>query len=91
METKVNVTIDGKEISANPGQTILEVATNNGIFIPTLCHYQNTTNVGTCRVCNKSILDAVYYPAYLKNAMVKISAPRIKRYSTKGRNVFVCK
>jgi predicted molibdopterin-dependent oxidoreductase YjgC len=51
METKVNVTIDGKEISANPGQTILEVATNNGIFIPTLCHYQNTTNVGACRVC----------------------------------------
>ena len=51
METKVNVTIDGKEISANPGQTILEVATNNGIFIPTLCHYKNTTNVGACRVC----------------------------------------
>ncbi len=58
METKVNVTIDGKEISANPGQTILEVATNNGIFIPTLCHYQNTTNVGACRVCMVEVENA---------------------------------
>jgi len=51
MEKKLTVTIDGQEVSANPGQTILEVAKGLGIYIPTLCHYQNTTNVGACRVC----------------------------------------
>ena len=51
MENKVTVNIDGKDFEAQAGQTILEVAKENGIFIPTLCHYQGTTNVGACRVC----------------------------------------
>ena len=51
MEKKISITIDGKEIAAKPGQTILECALENGIFIPTLCHYSHTTNVGACRVC----------------------------------------
>jgi len=51
MEKKISITMDGKEIAAKPGQTILECATENGIFIPTLCHYSHTTNVGACRVC----------------------------------------
>ena len=51
MEKKIAITIDGKEVLAYPGQTILECARNIGIYIPTLCHYQHTTNVGACRVC----------------------------------------
>ena len=51
MEKKIKITIDGKEVLAGPEQTILECARDNGIFIPTLCHYQKTTNVGACRVC----------------------------------------
>lgn len=51
MEKTITVTIDGKEVLASPGQTILECAREIGIFIPTLCHLQNTTNVGACRVC----------------------------------------
>jgi len=48
---KISLTIDGKEVQATAGQTILEVARDNGMYIPTLCHYANTTNVGACRVC----------------------------------------
>lgn len=51
MEKTITVTIDGKEVLASPGQTVLECAREIGIFIPTLCHLQNTTNVGACRVC----------------------------------------
>ncbi len=51
MEKKVTLTIDGQEVSVNPGQTVLEAARSLGIYIPTLCHYANTTNVGACRVC----------------------------------------
>ena len=58
MENKITITIDGKEVSANPGQTILEVAKSLGIYIPTLCHYQKTTNVGACRVCMVEVENA---------------------------------
>lgn len=51
MEEKIRITIDGREVTANPEQTILEAARENGIFIPTLCQYADTTNVGACRVC----------------------------------------
>ena len=45
------LTIDGRDLHARPGQTILEVARENNIYIPTLCHYPATTKVGACRVC----------------------------------------
>lgn len=51
MSKKVAITIDGREFEAAPDQTILDVARENGIYIPTLCHYAGTTNVGACRVC----------------------------------------
>jgi len=51
MEKKVPVTIDGKNIEATSGQTILDVAREQSIFIPTLCYYPGTTKVGACRVC----------------------------------------
>jgi predicted molibdopterin-dependent oxidoreductase YjgC len=51
MEKKISISIDGKDFEATAGQTVLEVARENGIFIPTLCHYSKTTNVGACRVC----------------------------------------
>ena len=43
--------IDGKEVSARAGQTILEVARENGIDIPTLCHLDGLNDVGACRLC----------------------------------------
>jgi predicted molibdopterin-dependent oxidoreductase YjgC len=49
--TKISVTIDGKQLEAVAGQTILDVARENGIYIPTLCYYPATKLVGACRVC----------------------------------------
>jgi len=43
--------IDGQEVSARRGQTILEVARENDINIPTLCHMEGLSNVGACRLC----------------------------------------
>jgi predicted molibdopterin-dependent oxidoreductase YjgC len=43
--------IDGQEVSARAGQTILEVARENDIYIPTLCHLDGLTDVGACRLC----------------------------------------
>ena len=43
--------IDGHEVSARRGQTILEVARENDIDIPTLCHLDGLSDVGACRLC----------------------------------------
>ncbi len=43
--------IDGHEVSARRGQTILEVARENNIDIPTLCHLDGLSDVGACRMC----------------------------------------
>lgn len=43
--------IDGKEVTAGENQTILEVARENDIHIPTLCHLEGLSGIGACRLC----------------------------------------
>ena len=43
--------IDGADVAGAAGQTILEVAAENGIDIPTLCHLDGLSDVGACRLC----------------------------------------
>ncbi len=43
--------INGQEVPFEPGQTILEVARDNGIFIPTLCYQKRAEPIGACRIC----------------------------------------
>jgi CRP-like cAMP-binding protein/Fe-S-cluster-containing dehydrogenase component len=47
----VEITIDGKPLRVPNGTTIFEAARTSGIPIPTLCHSQNQTPVGVCRLC----------------------------------------
>jgi predicted molibdopterin-dependent oxidoreductase YjgC len=48
---KVTLTIDGKELAASHGNTILMAARQAGIRIPTLCYHPKLPPVGACRVC----------------------------------------
>jgi len=45
------LTIDGREIGAREDQSILEVARENNIFIPTLCNLPGLSATGACRLC----------------------------------------
>ena len=52
VETEVKtLVIDEQEVSAHAGQTILQVARENDIHIPTLCYLEGLSNVGACRLC----------------------------------------
>jgi len=51
VEKKINLTINGSEVSGRPGMTILEVARENGIDIPTLCYVADLPPIGACRLC----------------------------------------
>ncbi len=48
---KFRLNINGKEVTGVPGQTILEVARENDIFIPTLCYDERTKIYGSCGIC----------------------------------------
>jgi len=43
--------IDGIDVSARQGETVLNIAQENNVFIPTLCHLEGLSNVGACRLC----------------------------------------
>ena len=49
--SKILLEIDGKEVEAKEGMTILEAARSVGIFIPTLCHHEELKPYGACRIC----------------------------------------
>ena len=47
----VTITLDGREVSGHLGMTILELARESGIEIPTLCYDPHLTSIGACRIC----------------------------------------
>lgn len=48
---KIKVTINNKPYEAKPDMTILKVAEENGIYIPTLCAHKELSPHGGCRIC----------------------------------------
>ena len=47
----INFTIDGLKIKASKGETILQAALKNGIYIPHLCYHPSLKPSGSCRLC----------------------------------------
>lgn len=47
----LQLTLNGTQVSGRPGQTILELAQENGVDIPTLCHHADLSPLGACRIC----------------------------------------
>jgi len=53
--SEILLQIDGKEVKAREGMTILEAAQSVGIFIPTLCHHEKLEPFGACRICTVEV------------------------------------
>ena len=47
----VTITIDQREVSGHAGMTVLELARESGIEIPTLCDHPHLSPLGACRIC----------------------------------------
>lgn len=47
----INMVIDGRQVQAEEGMTVLEAAQKEGIRIPTLCNFKDINNIGACRMC----------------------------------------
>ena len=65
-----NIKIDGIEIQATPGMTILEAAESVGIEIPTLCHDKRIEEYGACGIC---VVEVAGIPKLLRACSTKIS------------------
>ncbi len=79
------LTIDGREFGAREDQTILEVARENNIFIPTLCHLSGLSTVGACRLCMVEIKGVPrLLPACVtrirEGMEVTVNSERLERY-----------
>lgn len=53
--SEIHLQIDGKEVVAREGMTILEAARTVGISIPTLCHHEKLEPYGGCRICTVEV------------------------------------
>jgi len=51
MAEEITLTIDGREVKGESGDTILQVCQKNGIDVPTLCHFEGLSDIGSCRIC----------------------------------------
>jgi formate dehydrogenase major subunit len=52
----ISINLNGSKINTTEGKTILEVAKENGIEIPTLCHDEELSPFGSCWVCAVQIV-----------------------------------
>jgi len=51
MQQHVRLTIDGAQVDAVKGTSVLDVAMEYGICIPHLCHLPTLSDLGACRLC----------------------------------------
>jgi bidirectional [NiFe] hydrogenase diaphorase subunit len=84
--SQILLQIDGKEVGAKEGMTILEAARSAGISIPTLCHHEKLEPYGGCRICTvevevrgrTNLVVACVYPVE-KNLVVRTRSAKVDR------------
>ena len=55
MSKTISFKIDGREVTAHKGETILQVARREGIYIPTMCYISKTSPCASCRICSVEV------------------------------------
>ena len=84
--SEILLQIDGREVEAREGMTILEAAQSVGINIPTLCHHEKLEPYGACRICTveveargrTNLVAACLYPVE-QNLVVRTRSEKIDK------------
>ncbi len=85
-QKRISFTINGKDASAAPGETVLTVARRLGIEIPALCHHPAVEAYGTCRLCvvevvwgkrSKIVTSCIYTP--WEGDCIQTDSERVRR------------
>ena len=80
MMKQFRINIDGKEVTALPGQTILQVARENDIYIPTLCYDDRMEIYGACGLC---VVELEGNPKLWKACATEVSPNMVVRTKSK--------
>jgi len=82
---EIPVTINGKSVKARESMTILEVAKENGIYIPTLCYSEELPcPIGSCRICvvevegSRTLVASCHTPIR-PNMVIYTNSPKVLR------------
>jgi bidirectional [NiFe] hydrogenase diaphorase subunit len=84
--SEIVLQIDGIEVKAEKGTTVLSAARSAGIFIPALCHHEKLEPFGACRLCTveaevrgwTKIVAACLYPVE-KDLVVRTRSERVDK------------
>jgi len=84
--SEILLQIDGKEVKAKEGMTLLEAARSAGIKIPTLCYHEELEPYGGCRLCivelesrgSTRLVVSCVYPVE-KNLVVRTRSEKVDR------------
>jgi bidirectional [NiFe] hydrogenase diaphorase subunit len=68
----INITIDGKKISAKKNQTLLQAAKENGIKIPYLCFHPALRPSGSCKLCGVEVLSPSGKQVVMLSCIIKV-------------------
>ena len=82
---QVTITLNGREVSGHPEMTILELAREAGISIPTICNEPRLSSIGACRLClveneqNGALLASCVTPI-LPGMVINTESPRVMEH-----------
>ena len=84
--SEIVLQIDGREVTASEGMTILDAARGAGIRIPTLCSHEKLESYGACRICvveavsfgRKRLVAACVFPVE-KNMVVATRSEKVDK------------
>ncbi len=82
MENKITFTMNGSRVTGREGMTILEVARENGVDIPTLCYLEGLPPLGACRLCvvevegSRTLVGSCHTPV-TEGMVVDTHSPRV--------------
>lgn len=85
--SEIKITVNGKEITGQSGDSILEIAAQNGIEIPNLCYNKKLKIYGACGLC---VVEAEGVSKLLRacatvatdGMVIRTNTPRVKRART---------
>ena len=75
----IQLTINNQVLTADEGETILEVATRNHILIPTLCYLKEVHQIGSCRIC---VVEVEGAKALMASCITPVTAGMVVRTHT---------
>jgi NADH-quinone oxidoreductase subunit G len=70
--TPVTITVDGREITAQDGELLIDACERNGTYIPRFCYHPRMEPVGMCRMCLVEV-DSGRGPALQPSCMIPVT------------------